>query len=69
MGKTRAISHRWLRQAGALVLWYEAKGRLVLSWVVCLGLSFVLLGLFVVGIDYKGYLLTKESLANGVLGY
>jgi len=29
----------------------------------------VLLGSFVVGINYKGYLLTKEGLANGVLGY
>jgi len=29
----------------------------------------VLLGLFVVGINYKGYLLTKEGLVNGVLGY
>jgi len=29
----------------------------------------VLLGLFVVRINYKGHLLTKEDLANGVLGY
>jgi len=29
----------------------------------------VLLGLFIVGINYKGYLLTKEGPANGVLGY
>jgi len=29
----------------------------------------MLLGLFVVGINYKGYLLTKEGLANSVLGY
>jgi len=29
----------------------------------------VLLGLFVVGINYKGYFLTKEGLTNGVLGY
>jgi len=29
----------------------------------------VLLGLFVVGINYKGYFLIKEDLANGVLGY
>jgi len=29
----------------------------------------VLLGLFVVGINYKGYLLTKEGFINGVLGY
>jgi len=42
---------------------------LVLFWVVYLGLSFVLLGLFIVGINYKGYLLTKEGLVNGVLGY
>jgi len=42
---------------------------LVLSWVVYLGLSFMLLGLFVVRIDYKGHLLTKEGLTNGVLGY
>jgi len=27
------------------------------------------LGLFVVGINYKGYLLTKEGLINGILGY
>jgi len=29
----------------------------------------MLLELFIVGINYKGYLLTKEGLANGVLGY
>jgi len=29
----------------------------------------MLLGLFVVGINYKGHLLTKKGLANGVLGY
>jgi len=29
----------------------------------------MLLGLFVIRINYKGYLLTKEGLANGVLGY
>jgi hypothetical protein len=29
----------------------------------------MLLGLFVIGINYKGYLLTKEGLINGVLGY
>jgi len=29
----------------------------------------VLLGLSIIGINYKGYLLTKEGLANGVLGY
>jgi len=29
----------------------------------------VLLGLFVVGINYRGYLLTKEGLVSGVLGY
>jgi len=29
----------------------------------------VLLGLFIVGINYKGYLLIKEGLTNGVLGY
>jgi len=29
----------------------------------------VLLGLSIVGINYKGYLLTKEGLINGVLGY
>jgi len=29
----------------------------------------MLLGLFIVGINYKGYLLTKEGLANGVLSY
>jgi len=29
----------------------------------------MLLGLFIVGINYKGYLLTKEGLTNGVLGY
>jgi len=29
----------------------------------------VLLGLFIVGINYKGYLLTKKGLVNGVLGY
>jgi len=29
----------------------------------------MLLGLFVIGINYKGHLLTKEGLANGVLGY
>jgi len=29
----------------------------------------VLLGLFIIGINYKGYLLTKEGLASGVLGY
>jgi len=29
----------------------------------------VLLGLFVVGINFKGYFLTKEGFANGVLGY
>jgi len=29
----------------------------------------VLLGLFIVRINYKGYLLTKESPTNGVLGY
>jgi len=29
----------------------------------------VLLGLSIIRINYKGYLLTKEGLANGVLGY
>jgi len=29
----------------------------------------VLLGLFVIRINYKGHLLTKEGLVNGVLGY
>jgi len=29
----------------------------------------MLLGLSVVGINYKGHLLTKEGLINGVLGY
>jgi len=29
----------------------------------------VLLGLFIIGINYKCYLLTKEGLANSVLGY
>jgi len=29
----------------------------------------VLLGLFVIRINYNGYLLIKEGLANGVLGY
>jgi len=29
----------------------------------------VLLGLSVIRINYKGYLLTKEDLTNGVLGY
>jgi len=29
----------------------------------------VLLGLFVIRINYKGHLLTKEGLANSVLGY
>jgi hypothetical protein len=29
----------------------------------------VLLGLFIIRINYKGYLLTKEGLINGVLGY
>jgi len=29
----------------------------------------MLLGLFIIGINYKGYFLTKEGLANGVLGY
>jgi len=29
----------------------------------------MLLGLFIVGINYKGYLLTKEGLANSMLGY
>jgi len=29
----------------------------------------MLLGLSVVRINYKGYLLTKEGLANGILGY
>jgi hypothetical protein len=29
----------------------------------------MLLGLFIIGINYKGYLLTKEGLINSVLGY
>jgi len=29
----------------------------------------VLLGLSVIRINYKGYLLTKEGLVNGMLGY
>jgi len=29
----------------------------------------MLLGLFIIGINYKDYLLTKEGLINGVLGY
>jgi len=29
----------------------------------------VLLGLFIVRINYKGYLLTKEGLTSGILGY
>jgi len=29
----------------------------------------MLLGLSVIGINYKGYLLTEEGFANGVLGY
>jgi len=29
----------------------------------------VLLGLSIVGINYRDYLLTKEGLVNGVLGY
>jgi len=29
----------------------------------------VLLGFFIVRINYKGYFLTKEGLINGVLGY
>jgi len=29
----------------------------------------MLLGLSIVRINYKGYLLTKEGLANGILGY
>jgi len=29
----------------------------------------VLLGLSIIRINYNGYLLTKEGLANGVLGY
>jgi len=29
----------------------------------------MLLGLFIIRINYKGYLLTKEGLINSVLGY
>jgi len=29
----------------------------------------VLLGLSIIGINYRDYLLTKEGLANGILGY
>jgi len=29
----------------------------------------MLLGLFIVGINYKGHLLTKEGLVNSILGY
>jgi hypothetical protein len=29
----------------------------------------MLLGLFIVRINYKSYFLTKEGLVNGVLGY
>jgi len=29
----------------------------------------MLLRLSIIGINYKGYFLTKEGLANGVLGY
>jgi len=29
----------------------------------------MLLGLFIIGINYKGHLLTKKGLVNGVLGY
>jgi len=29
----------------------------------------MLLGLFIIRINYKGYLLTKKGLTNGVLGY
>ena len=42
---------------------------LALLWVVCLGSNSVLLGLSIVGTDFRGLLLTEGGLASSILGY